>query len=252
MSNHLTIEFCKDAAQFVFLKGDFVHRSHVVRFSSVHEREIKEQLDTAFREVSFLRDEFDEVTLSLSEKRSTLVPNNVFAESDPYSIFRLCFGKNTSKEEIDYNRISEIGIVNVFEMPVWVKSYFVIKFPRIVMQHEGTHILRKALHSNAFKLKATAVIYENYFQLSIVKHNQLEFYSFFDVQSAEDVIYHLFFVLQQKELVEKGSIELVKGISGTDSLISEVESGLKKIKDLSQTTVHISPDMVSKAQLLCV
>jgi hypothetical protein len=253
MSKHLAIDFSEYGASFVSLyKSDVIH-GHTVQFNSIQVDEIRRILNEAFEKEAFLKADFDEITVSWSSKKSTVVPNNVFAESDHSSIFQLCFGKDTASTDIDYNRISELSIVNVFEIPIWLKSYFVIKFPRVIIQHAGTHLLRKIMDANAFKLKATLVVYHDFFQITLVKHTNLEFYSFFDIESAEDIIYHLMFTLQQKEMTtEKGTIELVPGIGCGESTLSSVADGLARIKDLSGFKVNIEEHLVAKAQQLCV
>jgi hypothetical protein len=253
MKKHLAIELSRHGATFVSLIDAQIIAQQSIVFHGFNPQVAKDVLNQAFTDHSFLSSEFDEVTLAWNTNKSTLVPNSIFAESDAVSIFQLCFGNNTDTNEIDYNRISEASVVNVFEIPTWVKSYFVIKFPRIVLQHVGTHGLRSTMDSNAFKLKATLIVNEGYFSLSMVKHNQLQFYSFFDAQSAEDVIYHLMFTLQQKEfLSENGNIELAPGMGKSEGDLNTIQAGLSKIVELSGFKVNLVPDFIPKAQQLCV
>lgn len=253
MKKHLAINISRYGASFVSLNDSHIQHEQSVVFHGFNSQSVKDSLNQAFSDYEFLSSDFDEIILAWNSNKSTLVPNSIFAESNAVSIFQLCFGDSVDKNEIDYNRISEAGVVNVFEIPNWIKSYFVIKFPRIVLQHLGTHALRSSLDSNAFKLKATLIISEGYFYLSMIKHNQLQFYSFFDTQSTEDVIYHLVFALQQKELTnEKGSIELVPGSGQSEEFLTEIKTGLEKIKDLSGFNVNLVPDFIPKAQQLCV
>lgn len=253
MKKHLAITISRHGVSFVSLCDSNIDRQLYVVFHGFNPDLVKETLNQTFSENSFLNDDFDEVTLAWNTKQSTLVPNAIFAESDAVSIFRLCFGDSVDKNEIDYNRISEAGVVNIYEIPLWIKSYFVIKFPSIVLQHLGTHSLRCSLDSNAFKMKATLILNDGFFYLSMVKHNQLQFYSFFDTQTNEDVIYHLVFALQQKELIqEKGTIELVPGADQSEHQLSEIKLGLEKIKDLSGFNITLATDFIPKAQQLCV
>lgn len=253
MKKHLAITISRHGVSFVSLHEAGIVGEQFIIFHGFNPDSVKESLNEAFRNTAFLSDDFDEITLAWNTKQSTLVPNSIFAESDAVSIFQLCFGDSIDKNEIDYNRISEAGVVNVFEIPLWIKSYFVIKFPRIILQHLGTHALRNSLDSNAFKMKATLILNEGFFYLSMIKHNQLQFYSFFDNQSSEDVIYHLVFALQQKEMIdEKGTIELVPGSGQSDEQLSEIKAGLEKIKDLSGFNINLATDFIPKAQQLCV
>ena len=250
---HLAIQLADHSARFVVLKNDIILNGRDLVFKSTSEDQKKKELHDYFESTSFLNEDFDEVTLAWSTKKSTLVPNNIFSESDPISIFELCYGKQESNDSIDYNRISELSIINIFEIPIWIKRFFVVKFPRIVIQHEGTHVLRSVMHQDTFRAKATVVLHKNYFQLTIVKHNNLEFYSFFDYQTHEDVLYHLLFTLQQKELTsEKGFLEFVSGADADSSILSDLEDDFIKIKDIEQLQMRVPIEFISKAQLLCV
>lgn len=253
MSRHLTINVSNYGTSFVAISPSGSFQEKTIKFDSLKTDEIKESLNSVFKNEPMLRSDFDEITVAWSTQKSTLVPNNIFAESSPESIYSICFGDNAPDSDIDYNRIAELSVINIFEIPLWLKSYFVIKFPRVIIQHTGTHSLRKAMGSNSFRLKATAVVHDSFFQLTLAKHNNLEFYSFFDVQSAEDVIYHLMFTLQQKEMVsEKGTIEIVPGIGSSTLNLDEIASGLSKIKDLSGFNIVIEKNFIAKAQQLCV
>jgi hypothetical protein len=253
MKKHLAITISRQGASFVYVRDSQINQAHSVAFHGFNAESVKGILSSTISETAFLSENFDEVTLAWDTDKSTLVPNSIFAESEASAIFQLCFGDTINKTDIDYNRIWEAGVVNVFEIPTWVKSFFVIKFPRIILQHLGTHALRSSLDKNAFYLKSTLIINKGYFYLSMVKHNEVQFYSFFDSQSAEDVIYHLVFALQQKELTEeKGSIELVAGDGQSEEHLNEIKAGLEKIKDLSSFSVNLATDFIPKAQQLCV
>jgi len=253
MKKHLAIDLSRHGASFVSLNDSGIEQEQSIVFHGFNSNSVNESLNQVFSEHTFLSADFDEVTLSWNTNKSTLVPNAIFAESNAVSIFQLCFGDGIDTNEIDYNRIWEAGVVNVYEIPLWIKSFFVIKFPRIIVQHLGTHAMRSALDSNAFYLKATLIVNEGYFYLSMIKHNEVQFYSFFDSQSAEDVIYHLVFALQQKEMMnEKGTIELIPSSGQSEAQLTEIKSGLEKINDLSGFKVNLVTDFIPKAQQLCV
>lgn len=253
MAKHLAVEIGESGARFFALNNQEQTESASLSFTTSKVEDQKKLLADFFENHAFLQAEFDDVTLSWSSQKSTLVPNAVFADSSPLSIFQLCFGKDTNHEEVDYNRISELSIVNIYQIPLWIKSFFVLKYPRAILQHEGTHVLRKALSTNSFKTKACIVFYKDYFFLSIVKHNELQFYSFFEMQNADDVVYHTLFVFQQKEIEnEITTIELINGLSSDKDLISRTKSQFERIGELKKTTISIHHHYIPKAQLLCV
>lgn len=251
MSNQLAIQVALDGIHCIVLKDGVKSNKSELRFDTSVEDKIKALLAQEFESNSMYQSDFDDISLSWASEKTTLVPNAVFSESSPQAIFELCYGKNDA--DVDYNRISELSVVNVYEIPDWIKRFFVIKFPRINIQHEGSLLVRQVLHENAFKLKSTIVFYQNHFQLIISKHNELIFYSNFSYQSAEDIIYHVMFVLQQKELIaDTGSFELIQGLGASDETVEAVKNGLERIQDLKKFNVVISDNFIQKAHLLCV
>lgn len=250
---HLAIQLAEHAIQFVSFRNNNVVNESLVSFEENSDDSKIAVLKKHFNDVSFLNEDFDDITLSWSFKRTTLVPNAIFADSKPTDIFELCYGKESLNYDIDYNRISELGVINVYEIPEWIKHFFVIKFPRIIIQHEGSHIVRQNLAENAFKLKGTVVLYQGYFHLTIVKHNNIEFYSSFDYQNHEDVIYHLMFALQQKEMTnESGSLEFILGPGIEDSILEKINTDIARVKDLHKLKVNQPKHFIAKSQLLCV
>jgi len=250
--NVLSIELSEHSIRTVYLENNLPNVVDYV-FTDRQEHRIKEQLKEFFDDKGLRTTDFDEHLISWSAQKSTLIPSNVFSESSPDELYRLCFGKPHDNGSIDYNRIPEHGIVNLFHMPSWVKSFFVLNFPRSIIQHEGTHLLRGILSQHAFRLKASLLVYPDYFLLTLVKENKLLFYSQFDQHSSEDIIYHTLFVLQQKELMdEQLRIEICNGAGMDRNICDEVILHLKKIASLQATEITYSAELIQKSILLCV
>ena len=248
---HLAIEINTGAVRFVKLDGSFVlsKREHV--FTDKQDYRYNQQLSDFMAENQLKEIDFDECSVCWSGKQSTIVPTNVFNESSANSIFKLCFGEGFESNEIDYNRVSDPNVVNVHHIPFWVKSFFVIKFPRVVMQHEGTHLLRGIFKNATFKLKATLVFHEDFFQLVVVKENNLQFYSSFDYTSIEDIVYYISFTIQQKEWMNTPmDIVLSNGV-GAHVDIQELTNKLLRI--LGKEAKIISEEyLLANYQELCV
>ncbi len=249
----LAIEVTDQFIQFTSFLGSSIQQQVFIQVNGLDESSCKEELSTCFENHSFLSKDFDEVSLSYASKESSLVPNTIFAESTPESIYKLCFGEISEKKSLDFNRISELSIVNIYAFPDFIKRFFIIKFPRVIIQHEGTHGLRKILDSETFHLKVTLFFHADFFCMTIVKHSNLEFYSFFDYQNNDDIIYHVLFALQQKELInEKGILEFVLGVDYKSSVVDDLKTNFKKIKELSLLEVKEKNNFIAQSQLLCV
>ncbi|XOV68368.1 MAG: DUF3822 family protein [Fluviicola sp.] len=250
---HLGINLSESNVEFSILSGE----SHIFHHSEAYQGKTDQDRKEAVRKLidshPQLSGDFENVTLAWSHAQSTLVPAAVFSETTPKEIFKLCFGNAIDASNVDHNRIFELSVVNVYAIPHWVKSLFVIKYPQIIMQHAGTHQIRKALHADAFYTKASIVLNKEYFRITLVKHNKLEFYSSFDYQTAEDIIYHLNFVLQQKELLgEKGIIEIGTNGEVDRKIVDDALTGLSKIQHLDKMKKEYVEKYLTNSQLLCV
>lgn len=248
---HLAIEINTGAVRFVKLDGSFVVSKHEFSFLDKQDYRYKSQLSDFLEEAKLREIDFDECSIAWSAKQSTLIPTNVYNESEASSVFKLCFGEQFDKNEIDYNRVTDPQLVNVYWIPFWLKTFFVIKFPRVVIQHEATHLLRGIFKGSTFKPKAIAVFHEDFFSLLLVKENNLHFYSNFDYSSIEDVVYYISFTLQQKEWFNNPvEIVLNNGVGAKLDLV-ELEKNLLKVL-AKNSTISVDENLLPKYQELCV
>lgn len=250
---HLVIELSPDHVKFTSINDGILVADSSFTFQDKKDFRYKEQLND-FIDKSGINDrEHDEHTISWSSNRSTLIPSNVFGESNPESIFRLCFGQTVSSSDIDYNRLPEVGIVNVFEVPLWVKSYFVVRHPRSIIQHESTMLLRSLFVNTPFKVKILLIPYERHFTLAIAGQGKLLFYSVFDFQNSEDILYNVMFTLQQKELLEEdGEIIWCEGIGARSELFDQFSINKSKVSNLKSLLIKKDSSFILNSHKLCV
>lgn len=248
----LAIELTPSAVRFNTIVSGELSSSHFFSFNEKQDFRYKEQLDHFLNESGLKLFSFDEQTISWNSEKTTLVPGNVFSETDAESVFRLCFGKGIASSDIDYNRLPEAGLINVFEIPFWVKSFFVIKYPRSIIQHESTMILRNLMQHPAYRLKILLIPYSNHFLLTIVKDGKLQFYSAFDFQKCEDILYHLMFTLQQKELIQEGDLIWVDGIGSKNDLREDFKTAFTRFQDLKKIAFVHDEHFILNSHKLCV
>jgi hypothetical protein len=253
MKSQLAIEISENAVRFARLLDTEVQSVDVFFFKDKTDVRYKEQLDDIVKEKGYRDEEFDDYSLSWCSSFSSLLPNNVYSEVNEEDAMHLAFKGEINNDSIDHNRIPELSIVNIFSIPLWVKSFFVIRFPRIVMQHEGSHLLHGLLSAGSFNLQVAIVLHEDNFNITISNKNELLFYSYFDYQNEEDVVYHLMYTLQQKELLnQKGVLFLCAGVGGDDLKILLLKKAIDKLKDLKLLKQKINSHLLLNFQSLCV
>ena len=198
-------------------------------------------------------DDFDEFSLSYFSPKATLVPNAIFSAVKPEQYLKLAFGDSMDPHDIDYNRISEIALVNIFQLPLWLKSFFVIRYPRMVIQHELTHTLRGIFSASAFKLKLNLQLFHNNITISVSKENALLFCNTFDFENEDDILYHLTLIIDKLHLSEtKGECQLSDAYEIHSGILESVMEKSKRSSNLSGLTFSMNNKFSFNNQLLCV
>jgi len=208
----------------------------------------KEELNTIVSDTIFKLD-FKSISLTVSTNRHTLVPVSIFNTSKPKDIFAL--NHQAPFDNIDYNRIPELGIVTIFELPMWIKSVFVIKMPRIKIIHTSTVLIKGVFKTPVFTPKVHVFWQDNSFYLMVTSKGKLQYFNLFQGNEITDLVYHTLFVLEQKELVLK---EMKFHFYGVDPKWKALE----KISKLVNHKIEVASEKESAEnfiltnQLLCV
>jgi hypothetical protein len=211
----------------------------------------KKKLKEIFDDLN-LRNDYVEYTMAWGTEKQCLVPLSVFNESSAKSVFQLMFGEGTDEKMIDFNRLMELSMVSVFEIPDWVKSFFIMKFPQLVFKHEHAMTLRALFQKNTFKRKITVSFSDEYMNISIISKNELTFSNSFEFQTPEDILYHLLFVIEQEGLTnEEGEINFLYVDDKTKQKAEATQKLLEGLKTLKKLNIN-SIESVLKLQTLCV
>ena len=147
--------------------------------------------------------------------------------------------------------MAELSIVNIYEMPLWIKSLFVVRFPRIKIIHRSTVILRGVFDQAIFKPKINLFVEKEQFYLLITDKSKLTFFNRFDYKSIADLVYYFLFVLEQKEL-DVNQFELL--LFGTDQkwlADSKIQDFFEKKIEI-QAKESLAKNFILTKQLLCV
>lgn len=249
----LVVELSSERVKFTQFIGEHIEFAKHHHFKGFSETEYKEQLLLFINDNNINFAELDEVVVSWGSKETSLVPSAVFAESSPEAIYKLCFHVDIPPQQVDYNRIPELQLVNVFDVPLWVKSFFVLKFPRVTIQHEGTHLLRAIFAGSTFKTSCYVLMHKEYFTLIIVKENNLIFYSIFEYQTAEDVAYYLSYTLQQKELTASvAEIQVMSGALDDQIVCDQFKTVFSNLPQFKKVQLKIDDSLPTKYIRKCV
>lgn len=232
-------------------KGGIVTQDYSHAFTSAQDYKVKDQLKDFVEQNDLKQIEFDDVALSWSDVHTSMLPMNVFNDSTKEAVYQLSFGSVETGMEVDYNRLPQHAMVNIYAINDWVKSFFVMNFPRIVMQHEGTHLVRQLFAHSSVRPKAIASIHSNHFLLAITQNNDLKFYNYFSFTNAEDVIYYIGFAMQQMQ-ISPSDVELIINVAQGCELDIELIKTYYSQLNQPRTEVQVVQHYLTKAIELCV
>lgn len=197
-------------------------------------------------------DRFDEFTCSYSSPYFSMVPASLFAASNPEELLQFTVADPLPKGETDYNRLPEWNMVVLYLMPLWVKTVLFPKVPRIMIQHEMSHVLRYMNSGSTFGGKTVIVIQEDHFSCMVRNNGQIAHASVQEFQEPQDIAYHVLNTLQKVELT--GTHEII--ISATTEKQAQKGQELvdlfKRIAFFSGHRFHYKHQFHLQFQALCV
>ncbi len=249
----LVVDINRYAVRFTRMVGETQEQQFFFSFKDKSDFGYKDQLDVFLNKTDFRVLDWDDYSLSWFSEKTTVLPSSIFSETNAQSVFELAFGTETPENDIDFNRLPELAGVNVYEIPVWVKSFFVTRFPRMVLQHEGTHIIRGLMEGPKYKLKIVLSLQETQFLLAAVKESELKYYNTFEYETIEDVIYHVAHLLQQNKWSEdNGTLSIVPFLLEENHSAELIKNLLDTVPSFKNIKSVMEINLLHQYQALCV
>lgn len=247
----LVFEVAPDFCQVGLLTGEDFHLLESFHFEGKKDFQYKERLAVCLDKHQLKTIEVADVSVSWNASYSSLVPTTIFKPELAEDLLSLCFSKTFQKNDIDYNRLHGVAMVNVFEVPLWLKSFFVIRFPRVNIQHHYTHLISALEPFKREKHFVCCLVYPEATIILVTELGEIKFCNSFPIAQEEDVLYYLSFVLQQLQ-IEQGLLGITSSPLVTFTNENQLVEALKKIKLLQKFTVNIELHFNLKAQRFCV
>ncbi|MDG1842592.1 MAG: DUF3822 family protein [Crocinitomicaceae bacterium] len=224
-------------------------------FNDKLEYRYKEFLNDYFLSEGIFKLEVDECLVSWEGSRSTLVPSSLFVESNASEIFKTSFGANFIKANIDFNRLAKLNIVNIFDRPLWLKSFFVLKYPSVIIQHQGSYLLKylSQVTKKNEEILSVLSIQQDHFLLIIFHNEELKAYLTNKYDHKDDIIYHYANAFNQLNILKsKGVLKIISSSKKAHDIANNIEEDINNLKLTPQ--LEIAPDslFILKAFQTCV
>jgi hypothetical protein len=197
-------------------------------------------------------DRFESYSCSYFSPIATLVPNGLFASSKPEELLQFTVQAPLTKNDVDYSRIPEWNMVLVYNLPLWVKSVLIVKLPRIVIQHELAHVLRKLGSGSTIPLRIHVCVHEEAFSCVIMKDGQIAHCSIQEYQAPEDLVYHLSLCFSELSIQSKNELFIHYGNQTIANNLNQLTHLLTKIHAFNESKIIDSLHNHLQFQTLCV
>jgi hypothetical protein len=249
----LVVHLDSNQVRFVRLVNKEIETEHLFSFNDRTHFGYKDQLDAFLIKTDFRTLDWDDYSLSWFSPKSTLLPFSIFSSTTPADAFRLAFGESKEKETLDFNRLPEWEIVNVFGIPEWVKSFFIARFARMSIQHEGSHLIRGMAAKKSQGLRIHIVQHQDHFSLLAMKNQTLQYYNSFAYQDVEDILYHSAHLIQKKAWMgEKSKWHFSSHIESGVQDFEKLSGFASKMDLFTQATWKNKSEWITEIHELCV
>ena len=242
----LCMELQQNGFRYAFIEPESkaVFYYNAIEFESIDEQGLKELLSESYFDY-----DYQSVLISYSSPRHTIVPNAVFNASNAKELFKL--NHQSPIDNLDYRRLPELGLITIYELPLWVKSVFVKRFLRSKINHHSTVVLKGIFATSQFKPKAYIYKENNLFYLAMTDKNKLIYFNLFESGEVADMVYYYLFALEQKgydpENVPLTVFGLIEGDADFKALDELLASKIELPKKEDQRDLFMLTN-----QLLCV
>jgi len=215
-----------------------------IEFENANEKDLIELL-----EEPYFKFDYQSVLLTVSTPRHTIVPNAIFNASSPKEIFEL--NHLTPIDNLDYRRLPELGLISIYELPLWIKSVFVRRFLRAKINHHSTVLLKSIFVTNHFRPKVYVYKENNLFYLAITDKSKLIYFNLFESSKIVDLVYYYLFTLEQNGYEPENVPLTIFGLDKDDSDYKMLDDLLSSTIELSKKEGQQNLFMLTN-QLLCV
>lgn len=252
---NLVIKFSETSVVFTevsLLEGESLSTDLLtVPISLFGTKTIQEQLPEDFSSIKN-NNSFKDILLVWQSNKTSFLPMQLFEESNLKALSNLVFGKDSSFNDMDFNRIPELSLVNIFNFPLKVKSFTIKNFPFCTMKAESMAFLRGINQKGIFKRSLHVRVYQNSIAVEATGRGELIFHNVFQYETPDDIAYYLINTFEKLKIDFDGGVVLYPFNKELEEFCKEVEGRLIKIlKNIKSVEVKSSNEL-NQLYLSCV
>ncbi|GEM_PF-595299 len=167
----------------------------------------------------FLNSGFERITLIYVAPQSVFIPAELYAEeeNDTYLEFNHII-ENGYKNYSD--KLNNLNAYAIYPVPKVLKSNCDKWFNNYRLRHFSTPLIESVLYDvfyAGFKGDIVIHVQKGHFEILILEEGNLRFFNSFNYQTWDDLLYYLFYVIEQTDLSAENTDLLILGQASMDS-----------------------------------
>ncbi len=196
-----------------------------------------ESIKTFLDQDTFLAKHYKRINFVFSSPKSTLIPHEYFNKVTLKQMFTLNHQLHDS-EELHFNKLLNLQLVNAFSIPSAITTLMVNKFPEMRFYHQSSTLIDSYVRKSVNKKCVVGVfICVKYLHFVVAKQGKLELYNHVEYSSDEDLVYHVMNIYKQLNLNNRETNLYLSGMimknSSAFRLLSEYVSNIWFSKAIS-------------------
>ncbi|WP_207430994.1 DUF3822 family protein [Sabulibacter ruber] len=169
---------------------------------------------------------WQQIRVGVKNQQFTLIPETLFDLNAREEYLKLNAVVEPEVELVHHHEHPRLELVNVFTVPTVLQSWLTTQFQGSPMEfvHQTSALMEGFLHMAERSSRPQLYVYvdKNYVTLVVLQGLKLEFCNSFYFTTAEDFIYYVLFVLQEKKMNPDQDKVMVWGELLLDSVLHEM------------------------------
>lgn len=161
---------------------------------------ILEEIESIYNQHKELENEFKEVVVLFSNDLYALVPRDYFVEDEASNYLK--FNTKILKTDVvSFDELQAAPINCVYIPYINITNYFFDKYGEYEYRHSISQFLDAVLHLQSQREDCIYInVYENYYDLVVLKNNKFVLSNTFQYETVDDFIYYILFTAEQLKL----------------------------------------------------
>ncbi len=183
-----------DADNFTYLKLEDIQ----IDSDGYNERYLAD-IRQFLNENALLKAPFQKTHISLFTPNLLLIPAALYTENEKETIYRFC-NKLPDNYLIQSEKLHILDAFGLYSFPREMKRFFDDSFDNYRFRHQGTVLIESALAANQlenWQVDVVLHIKRTFFEIILMEDQKIILYQSFEYVTFDDLLYYLFYVLEQ-------------------------------------------------------